>query len=928
MRAGEALMEIIFIVVIGTLLFLISKNVFLNSNESPKEPPKQMPIQKPKEPEKPLVIDSELIQAAMEFREDTMQLKKHYIAYSDIKNLKNKYSDIYKRITSLDSRAFGKYEELYYLKSTYVELNTWAETNNRIFIKKELIEAKPLLSDIDGKALDDQQSLAVVTDEDNTLVVAGAGSGKTLTISGKVKYLVERLLVNPNDILLISFTAASAKEMTERIQEKLGIPIEAMTFHKLGLGIITQQEQQRPDILDDLNGFMNAYFSNEVLKNPDMMKNIIRFYATYLAVPKDIKQFKTMGEYRQDQSSHDFETIRSKLASAEKDLKVDRKTLKLEQVKSLEEVMIANFLYLNGVNYEYEALYPFETDKYRKRYRPDFYLPDYDIYLEHFGVNERNKAPWLSPIEEQKYVEGMQWKRELHRQNNTKLIETYSYYVSRGILFIKLRNQLMLKGIKLIEADYTQIYMKLLIDQKEEQQFKEFKKLISTFITLFKSNGFDSHNFDRLEVHTKKEENKFLRERTLLFLNIVRPIYIAYQQYLQKNHAIDFNDMINKATDIVREQKPDSINYKYIIIDEFQDISMGRYRLVKAIKDLTNAKVMAVGDDWQAIYRFAGSDLNLFTDFDKYFGYSKELLIEKTYRNSQQLIDIASQFVVKNEKQTKKKLKSDKRLERPLKIYGYVDDMVRAFATAVDDIVNRMGKTAEIMVIGRNNVDLKFMIQRDTENRFTFKEGSDGAKLTDSKYPNVSLKYVTVHRSKGLEADNVIVINLRNHLIGFPNKISDDPLLSMVLTNAEQFMYAEERRLFYVAISRTKHVTYLIAPDKDTSVFVEELIKDQSIPFEVVTGEPTIRTNPKCDVCQTGVLTIRQSSDGRSFLGCSNYPGCNKTYKEIDILKNPIRCTKCGGYMLKRKGPTGEFYGCSNYPLCRNSMEIKSFTNI
>mgnify|MGYP003513470068 FL=1 len=107
-------------------------------------------------------------------------------------------------------------------------------------------------------------------------------------------------------------------------------------------------------------------------------------------------------------------------------------------------------------------------------------------------------------------------------------------------------------------------------------------------------------------------------------------------------------------------------------------------------------------------------------------------------------------------------------------------------------------------------------------------------------------------------------------------------------------------------------------------MFVEELIKEQHIPFELVTDEKTERTNPKCDVCQSGVLTIRTSSiDNRNFLGCSNYPSCNKTYKELDILRNPIKCTKCGGYMLKRKGPRGEFYGCSNFPFCRNSMEIQ-----
>ncbi|MBD8036645.1 UvrD-helicase domain-containing protein [Solibacillus sp. A46] len=872
---------------------------------------------------KKLIPDIKLLEASERFKDDLEHLKQHYIANTDLLNLKRTYLETAQRINLLSKRLLKSQDSFLYFNQTYPNLDKLVPTYNEVFIDKELTEAKHLLSNIDGKALDPQQSRAVVTNEDNTLVVAGAGSGKTLTISGKVKYLVERLHVDPKEILLISFTASSAKEMTERIKEKLDLPIDAMTFHKLGLDTITNEEKQRPDISDSLSDYVTTYFNQQALHNPSVMKEIIRFYATYLAVPKDIEKFTTLGEYKEDQSSHDLETLRSKVINTGEELKVKRRTLKFEQVKSLEEVMIANYLYLHGVNYEYEAVYPFETDQFRKRYRPDFYLPDYNVYLEHFGVNKNNRAPWLTPIEEQKYIEGMQWKRSLHLKNQTKLLETYSHYVSSGVLFEKLEDMLRKLNIPLIEADYASIYRKLLIEQKQNQQFKEFKNLVSTFITLFKSNGYDVQYYQQLEAAAKQGEIDFLRDRTLLFLKIVRPVYEGYQEELRKNLAIDFNDMINKATDIVKTKLPTSIQYKYIIIDEFQDISMGRFRLVKALKDLTNAKIFAVGDDWQAIYRFAGSDLNIFTKFEQFFGFSKQLRIEKTYRNSQQLIDIASHFVVKNPIQIKKQLNSDKRLLNPLKIYGYVDNVVKAFAAAVDDIVASMGEQAEIKVVGRNNIDLTFMLQRDNEGRFSIHNEKGDLFIRDKRHPQAKITYITVHRSKGLEADNVIVINLRNHLIGFPNKISDDPLLALVLTEADLFLYAEERRLFYVAITRTKNRTYLIAPEKDTSVFVEELIKEQSIPFEIVTNEQTIRTNPKCDVCLTGVLMIRQSNDGRSFLGCSNYPGCNKTYKELNILQNPIRCTKCGGYMLKRKGPTGEFYGCSNYPTCHNSMNIK-----
>ena len=143
-----------------------------------------------------------------------------------------------------------------------------------------------------------------------------------------------------------------------------------------------------------------------------------------------------MGEYYKHFNSSNFTTIKGKFElqninkAEEQKLKIDKKTINGEQVKSIEEVIIANYLYLNGVKYIYEYQYPYDIeDNYRKIYRPDFYLPDYDVYIEHFGVNRDYKAPWLSEIEEQKYVEGIHWKRELHKENNILLSFKYGIFI-------------------------------------------------------------------------------------------------------------------------------------------------------------------------------------------------------------------------------------------------------------------------------------------------------------------------------------------------------------------------------------------------------------------------------------------------------------------------------------------------------------------
>ena len=873
--------------------------------------------------EQQAVIETLLIDVE-EFHKEVNDLARQYIDFRSTLKIKDRYGELYLKVEKLPQEQLASNPPLSSFQQIYSDLNKWKSQQNQQFLKTEARAMKEFFSNVDGKALDEQQQVAVMTNEENTLVLAGAGSGKTLTISAKAKYLVERLGVHPDEILLISFTKASAEEMTQRIQEKLGIPITAMTFHKLGLDIITTLEKSRSDIADNvLANTINEYLSESVVKNKRVLGDIVKFYGMYLGVPKDLEEFDTLGEFQQNQPINNLETLRSKIENSQAKLKQEHRTLKLEQVRSLEEVIIANFLYLNGIRYEYEALYPYETDKYRKAYRPDFYLPEYDIYIEHFGITRDYRAPWLSKIEEKKYIDGVSWKRELHSKYGTTLVETYSYLNKEGTLIKELKKRLQEKGVQFNEVDLQAIYEELALKNKEEQQFKELKKLIATFITLFKSNGFTDKDFEKLEGGIPALKIPFLQERTRLFLSIVQPIYHAYEETLRKQNAIDFNDMINKATYLVSTQQPSFIKYKYIIIDEFQDISMGRYRLVKAIKDLTSAKVMAVGDDWQGIYRFTGSDLELFIHFEKYFGHTEILRIERTYRNSQQLINTAAKFVMSNPRQLKKNLVSSKISQSPVEIYGYANNVIGALSKAIDDIVSKHGDNAEIMILSRNNADFKFLFANDIQKQFDYSE-KKGHALKSKKHPQAKFRLLTVHKSKGLEADNVIVINMRNHLIGFPNKIADDPLLALVLTDADQFLYAEERRIFYVALTRTRNKTYLIAPQYDTSAFVEELVKKHKIPFNVVTNEESIRDNPKCPHCSTGHLILRTNPrDNSYFLGCTNYPSCNQTFKEIDILRKPLKCMKCEGYMVKRKGSRGYFYGCSNYPLCKNSLNIK-----
>ncbi len=861
------------------------------------------------------------------FNKKIKVLRKDYITYIQKDEIKDKYMELYNTLP----RNIKNEDILKEFIETYSRLGELVKKWNEEFVEKELENNEELFDNIDGKSLDKQQRMAVVVDEMNNLVLAGAGSGKTLTISAKVKYLVDKKNIKPDEILLISFTRKAAEEMRKRIAEKLNIKIKSMTFHKLGLDIISQHLKVRPEVSDDLIKVINTYFEEKIFGNSKQIELLLSFFSYYFYIPKDLSEFNSLGESYEFYRGMDFETMRSKVRKRqeikdEMDKQKEKKeTLKGEIVKSYEELMIANFLFFNGIDYIYEDEYPYKSeDRYRKAYRPDFYLPDYDIYIEHFGITEDYRAPWLEGIEEERYIEGIHWKREEHRKNGTRLLETYSYYNKDNMLLTELEQILMREGVVFEEVNFNEIYAQIL-ENKGKQHYSEFIKLLGTFIDLFKSNGYKDDKFDELKVENNLSSSEFLKRRANLFLEIVKPLYEEYEGYLDENGLIDFNDMINMARETLEDDLI-NLNYKYIIIDEYQDISMSRYKLIHTIREKTNAKVMCVGDDWQSIFRFAGSDVNLFTNFGKYFGYYELLKIENTYRNSQQLVNIAGRFIMKNPKQLQKNLKSNKRHSNPLRIFTYANNPNTAFKKAIEEIVFNFGEETKITVLGRNKFDINEIVNDKNNMQSEFKIITKGYQknIIYEKYSKLKMEYLTVHRSKGIEGDNVIIINLENDLYGFPNRLSDDPILSPLLTESDDFQYDEERRLFYVALTRTKNSVYLMAPVYNQSVFCDELVMDFNMKYEPSDQDSIIARKANCPRCQKGFLVVRKNTrNGNEFLGCNNYPLCDYSLNDIDVINNQIKCTSCGGYMVKRKGPYSEFYGCTNYPLCTNTLNIE-----
>lgn len=807
------------------------------------------------------------------------------------------------------------------------------------YIEQEKTLHKALFDNIDGRSLDDNQRTAVVDDSPRQLVVAGAGSGKTLTISAKVKYLVDVKGIAPEDILLISFTRKAADEMHERIK-RLGIDIDSSTFHKYGLGILTEVDKKQPDVVDNISDYLDKYLNEIIFSDERKAKEFLSLIGLMM-LPISSEE-TTVGDKIQMENLQNFTTLRDMARGSEK------RTLRNERVKSGEEVYLANRFYLDGIDYEYEAAYPYdEIDNYRKKYRPDFYLKDFDVYWEHFGVNKNNRAPQYDKFHEQQYIEGMKWKRELHTKNQTKLAETFSWQFRGDEIDKAIKANYAKYGVKTKPVSYQEIIAQIENNNKYSQ-FSNFKSLVVTFVSLYRSYGYNLDHFRLIQNEAKRGnfipnnyDVNWKKKCSLLFLEFVKGFYEYYINELTSEGMIDFNDMIIKASDYISQglYKP---AYKYVIIDEFQDISYSRYMLVKNTLDASGAKLFCVGDDWQSIYRFSGSDIDLFINFKRYFGSVSRTDITKTYRNSQELIDISARFILQNKYQLHKSLHSDKHQECPIRIVYYAgsfepiidgnDDFAaknvgQALDLALEDInKNANGTKMDVLVLGRINNDINML--NDNPNVSINQIGGE-MRIMHKLYPDLKIVFRTVHSSKGLEADQVIVLNLLNGELGFPSQIIDDPILSLIQTNQEAYLYAEERRLFYVALTRTKNCTYLLSPEINESIFVKAIEElKRSYEVKVIVPDNNVNTFIKkpvlqhCPICKAGILSIRQANNGRKFVSCSNYPKCSYANWDLAAARNNIRCPECGDFLVQRRGKYGIFLGCSGYPACKYTKNL------
>lgn len=804
----------------------------------------------------------------------------------------------------------------YYDLSTCDGLSETIRKHNLEYFEKHIDD--PLFDDIQGHSLDRQQRMAILKDEQSNLIVAGAGSGKTTTICGKIKFLLENNHISPEDILLLSYSRKSADDLQEKAK-KIDERLTVGTFHQLGLNILRTTEGHALDVEEQFDAIIESYFRDELWNRTEVAGKVLQFFANYLSDNDQKKKYKDKGELYEDLKIQNLTTL--------KDLKEQyeglgrKETIKKEIVKSFEEMAIANFYFLNGIDYVYEKPYEINVSTADKRqYRPDFYLPEYKIYHEHYGIDEKGRANQYEPEEARDYVENIKWKRNLHEENGTICFETYSYEFKNGTVFDTLTKKLREKGVELRPLSEQQI-KETLQSIYGGRNFKSFINLVKSFLNLYKSRYPTSETFEELKEH--KFETGYQKRRARLFLEIVEDVYSYYFGLLRSRNRIDFDDMILLAKGRL-DQTP-LFAYRYIIVDEFQDISYSRAMFLKRLIQQGNSRLFAVGDDWQAIYRFAGCDLNIFLKFDQYFENAQTSSITTTYRNSQELQDIAGPFIKANPEQYDKKVVSPKHLQKPIKILYYIKDKIPALMAILKSI-HSLSPCAHVLLLGRNSKDIEDFLSETFYRDKSFKDGN-GQRIKSKAFPDLTITFNTVHASKGLEDEFVVVVNADNARLGFPNKMEDDAILNLVLSSETNYPFAEERRLWYVALTRTKNYTYILANKFSPSNFVEE-IKNQCEELSFDCSDVSQDTQT-CPECKSGRLILRvRESDGKEFIGCSNYPYCRYTIDDQEAVKRDLRCPICGDFMVERRGKTGTFFGCHNYPQCQHTIDRKSYKMI
>lgn len=730
---------------------------------------------------------------------------------------------------------FSQRDKLKNYKETLNHYKLDISNYNSHFIKIKKNEYNHLFKK-DQLSLDDDQQTAIITDDKHNLIVAGAGSGKTEVLITRIAYLIHRKSdsIKPHRILALAFQNKASNEMQERLKKRYNIDVEIRTFHSLGKKIIEEATKtigiKTPSMKDEcLNdwtyqNYIQKLFENEKTKNRKFQNDIVQYMGCY-----GDETIKTETDFEHKEEYYVYQ--RSLTYSA-----LDRR-----QVKSLAEREILNFFLMHTLNnYEIKISYelPAPWMKYKNKKgeyitpKPDFYFSDFDIYFEHWAIGADGSVPkWFSGKNPTKhYKESMKIKKEKYALNKIYLIETtHADYVKNNFTDI-----IAEKFLKVLKEKYPEKsfkfeplpYEELVESVWDSAQFvKQLPLNIARYIVIAKT-----YRLYPEDINKRLKYERWSRKQ-LIFSKIANHMYGIYQKDLQKKNNIDFSDMINNAVEYLKNNKDLYCNtYDHILIDEYQDISAQRYEMIKELMfKNSNCKLFCVGDDWQSIMGFAGSNLDYFINFNKYFPNSARTDLTKNYRSIKSIVDVGVQVInYNNSFQINKKTTSYTDSIRKLYVYSSKYKK-KLFAQYYKQIAKHCIEAIKYGHDSKKYTFSDFMIllriAKKSKLRGYLSDYAKTMKIPLSEKvdrPNC-VHIMSVHKSKGLQAKVVILLDVTKDLYGFPCELEDADIFFPAIKNNDGLRKQEERRLFYVAITRAKENVLIYTQSDSESEFISEI---------------------------------------------------------------------------------------------------------
>lgn len=674
---------------------------------------------------------------------------------------------------------------------------------NSNYVFSEKIYATNYLLGIGQRVPTDEQLEAIVTFENNNQLVASAGSGKSATLVNKVCYAMDKKYATFDEVLILAYGKDAALELIEKFKDvkkhnKSFIePKSISTFHSLGAKIISSTKK-RLEIADwaadsDLFSKLLNGFVQVLQKDPEFMWR----FATLCSL---FRKQNAFGQKQQEYFSRVFSEIDDSW-DLKQEVKRDfsfLKTLNGENVKSMEELIISNWYYMHNINYQYEK----ETDYKNlrgetRKHKPDFFLTDFGIYHEHFAINKDGTVPEYF---HKGYLDTAAWKRKWYAEQKVPFFETTSAQFRDGSLFSSIEVKLKELNVPIKfkdSADLEKVF--------NEGALEALLNIIAVSVRHIRNQGKTSNEITL--------NPRFRDEVLVIFYDVVKAVLKKYEEHLQDTQSLDFEGLLIEAANLV-DQGYYKHSFKLILVDEFQDISHSRLKLLLAlIRQNPSLIVFAVGDDWQGIYKFSGADLDIFVNFEKFVGTSKEMYLTKTFRSNQGITTVAADFVQKNKLQKQKKAVSFfPEVDKVIEVINYKSKTNTE--VLIEKIISELvelnsGKKIKIFILGRYNRSVPVGINKI---KAKFKQKAE-------------IEFKTFHRSKGLETEYSILVGMNCDGLAFPSLKEDHPLLRVFVENNDSYPFAEERRLFYVALTRAKNKVFLLCEERKSSVFVDELIK-------------------------------------------------------------------------------------------------------